>query len=554
MGYLLPILLSLGSLVLDEFDGLPMRHWPLGVLALVSLPYLLAALEQQAAMRGSLRRAAWFSRLGQLAPVVLQYAAVGIFGWRASLEEWFQADLSVLIWPEPGMLLVLAPFLFYTLAAIDAEARIASPGPERRSQLRSFQLRMLCAGLGPVVGYILLATLVGRWEVLRILIEQVSLWSLAFTLALGFTFVLALPRFLRATWETEPLPVGPQRELLEGVARLAGFRCRELLVWKTGNLMSNAAIVGLLARGRRVFFTDELLRRMGPRQLAAVFAHEIGHARRHHVPIFIVWALAFFSVLDALLAWIAFDDQLLELSVLAGALVAWLLGFGWISRRAELEADLFCLELLSDGTGIKSALQSAAPASHSRTGWRHFSTRQRIEFLDRAAEDPAVGTRLRRQVRVTAVAGALLLAITGTWRLAQLVGDYPVERTLVDLRQGHYAQAQERLWSWESEEESEQARALAELVRLTGSGALGDFDRREAAAARCAELAATGLTSGELDRALGWLRLGGLAGDEVAGRAAEALAGVAEGVDFGPLPGVDLGPWTEALTRALTDP
>lgn len=553
MGYLLPILLALGSLVLDEAEGLPLARVPWAVMALVPLPYLLAALERRSALRGAFRRAAWYSQLGRLMPVALQYVAVGVLGWRGTLEAWLDADLSVLVWPELGLLLVLAPFLVYSLVAIDAEAWAASSGRGRRAGLRAFQLRMFGAGLGPIVGYILLAALIGRWEFLRILVEEVTLWSLAFTLLMALAFVLVLPRFLSTTWETEPLSAGPQRELLEGVASLAGFRCRELLVWKTGNLMSNAAIVGLLARGRRVFFTDALLRQMGPRQLAAVFAHEIGHAKRHHVPIFIVWALAFFGALDALLTWVELDDELTELSVLGAALVLWLLAFGWISRRAELEADLYSLELLRDGIGITSALQSVAPASHSRTGWRHFSTRERIQFLDRAVSDPAVGRRLRRRVRAVALLGALLLASTGTWRLVRLAGDYPLERTLVDLRLGRYDQARERTKGWEADLEREEARTLSELVDLAGSAALTDFDRREAAADRCAELALAQLRARNLDQALGWLRLGGLAGEESAGQAAGALAEALEGGALEGLDDRDLGPWRDPITRALAD-
>jgi Zn-dependent protease with chaperone function len=553
MGYLLPILLALGSLLLKEVDGLPLGSWPWAVPAVVPVPYLLAHLERRLALAGGFRRAAWCARALGLSPVLLQYLALGVFGWQHSLELWLDTELSVLAWPQFALLLVLAPYLLYTLVAIDAEAWHAGPGRRQRAHLRRFQTRMFLAGLGPIVGYILLASALARWEFLRLLVEEVTIWSLTFTLLLGLAFVFLLPRFLRATWETERLPPGPQREILEGVARLAGFRCRELLVWKTGDLMSNAAIVGLPASTRRVFFTDALLRQMGPRQLAAVFAHEIGHAKRHHVPLFIVWALAFFGALDTLLTWVELEGELLELAALAAALLLWMVAFGWISRRAELEADLYSLELLRDGIGITSALQSVAPASHSRTGWRHFSTRERIAFLERAAADPGVARRLRRQLRSVAALGLVLLLATGIWRLSSLVEDYGAQRTLVDLRLGHYAEARTRARSWAPREAQEQLAVLGSLVRLAGSAQLRDFSSRVAASERCADLARASLSARNLEAAVGWLRLGGLAGDLAAQRAAEVLEEARAETGPRALLEGDLGPWREALQSALAD-
>jgi len=548
VGYLLPILLALGSLVLGEFEGLPLARAPWAVTALVPVPYLISVLERRCALSGSFRWAALWGRLGRQAPVLMQYLALGVFGWGTSLEAWFGRDLSLLSWPELPLLAALAPFVVFTLLSIDAEARSARTRTAERRELRSFQVRMFASGLGPIVGYLAIVSLLGQWRELRIHVEEVSLWGVLFTLVLAFAFVLLLPGFLRRTWDTEVLPPGPERDLLERVAELARFRCRELLVWKTGDLVANAAIVGLWPPGRRVFFTDALLGQMGPRQLAAVFAHEIGHAKRRHVLLFVVWALAFFGAVDAGLVLLDLGGEEGELLVLGAAVVVWILTFGWISRRAELEADIYSLELLRDGVGITSALQAVSPAAHSRRGWRHFSTAERIAFLSRVGADPLQGRRLRGRLRAVGLVGALLLLATGIWRSALLVGDYPLQRTVVDLRLGHYAGAAERSRAWVGNEKGE---ALAALVKLAEAGGLADFETAQAAAARCAELARTSLDEGSLDRAQGWLQLGGLAGDAAAGRAAETLA--EHGSEGAPadLEDPSLGPWRGPLRAAL---
>ncbi len=551
MGYLGSILLALGSLIAAELLGAGSASHPEWLLLLLPLPHLLALLERRAGIAGRFRLAALAGRLGEALPVLGQLAAVGPCGWLATLEGLTGEPVTLLGWPHPALLLALAPFVVLALLRIDAVAR---PGGRLHPGARGFQARMLLTGLGPVAGYVLLASLLRPFEALRLGVEQVSLQGVAFSGVLLVSFVLLLPAFLQATWDTEPVPPGPLWELLDAVGERAGFRCRELLVWRTGGTMANAAIVGLLPAGRRVFFTDALLASLGPRQLAAVYAHEIGHARRGHVWLFLVWALAFFGALDAGLSSLEADGEPgLALALAAAALVIWLLAFGWLSRRVELDADLYCRELLRDGIGIASALQAVAGGGHHRSSWRHFSARRRIEFLDRVAADPAVGLRLRRLLRGAAWTGVLLLAGTGAWRLQVLARLYPTERAVVDLQLGRYGAAARRLETlpgW-AEAAGEGLRQRVEQARTAG---LGDFADRSAAASAAAERARGALAEGELLPAAGWLELAGLAGDRAAGEAAAWLLGRLEGQEVGAEPPLEAGPWRPRLSRLPPSP
>jgi len=553
MGYLGSILFALASLGLVEGLELDPVPRPLAVLVLLPLPHLVGLLERRAALAGRFGWAARAARLGRAVPVLGQVLAVGLFGWQASLEIVFDAELSLFQWPHPALLLALAPFVVLTLLTIDAEARASAAGHGPRPGLRSFQARMFLTGLGPICAYVLVAALLGASELLRIGVEEVALWSLAFTGALLLTFVVALPRFLRATWDTSPLTDGPQRELLDRVASLANFRCRELLVWNTGGLMANAAIVGLFPAGRRVFFTDALLRQLGPRQLAAVYAHEIGHAKRYHVLLFLLWALAFFAVLDAGLTWVEPQDGTLALALAVAGLSLWLLAFGWLSRRVELEADLFCLELLRDGIGITSALQSVAPSAHNRNSWRHFSTSRRIAFLNRAALEPEVGRRLTRRLRGAAALGLVLFLVTAGWRLAGFTEDYAGERTLVDLRLGRYATAETRLEGLGADADRipEVTRRLTAFATAAG---LADFEEREDASGVAAGYAVEAFESDRVDAAAAWLGLAGLAGDPIAGEAADWLFEHLDGLPVPDPEELELGPWEPWLAGLGTPP
>ena len=551
MGHLTSILLAVSTLLGAEVLPLEGRGHPLWLLALLPLPHLIGLLERRAGVAGRFRLALAARRLGDALPVLGQLVAVGLLGWLVTLEELVGEPVSLLEWPHPALLLGLLPFVLLALLRLDAAAR--GRGQAGRA-MRAFQLRMLLTGLGPVALYVLLASLLRPFTDLRVGVELISLHGLAFSAGLLLLLLLALPRFLAAAWDTEPLTDPVQREVLEAVARRAGFRCRELRVWRTGGLMANAAIVGVLPAGRRVLFTDALLASLGPRQLAAVYAHEIGHAKRGHVWLFLAWTLVVFGGLEAALAELEVS-QGLEVALLAGGvgLALWLLAFGWLSRRVELDADLYCQELLRDGIGIVSALQAVAGGRHHRSSWRHFSTARRIRFLDQAAADPAVGRRLRGLVRGAAWTAVVLLVPLVGWQVNSLVRAYPTERVVADLALGRYGAAlegAERLPDWAEPPTPGLERRL-ELVRKAGLEVLGD---RTAAVAATSELARARLEAGEAGEALAWLELAGLAGDRPALAAAGWLSGRLEGELEGSSPPPSAGPWAEGLGRLRIPP
>jgi|GEM_PF-610219 len=546
MGFLLPILLAVASLLLHETGDAAGPDYPWALILLGLVPILAARLRRRLSLAGSFGTARRLARLERYLPAVLQALAIEPLGWMRSLEGWFEVELSLLMWPRPELLLALLPFVLYSGISIEVEARGDGPSGLRR-ELRAFQGRLFAAGMAPIALYLALAGALGRWDLLRIGVEEVSLWSLAFTVSLATVFVFALPFFLQRIWATEPLGPSPELELLQRVADLARFRCRELLVWRTGGLVSNAAIVGLVPSTRRVFITDGLLSQMGPRQLAAVFAHEIGHAKRHHVALLLVSALAWLALVDGLLVALALEQPALELAFFGAGLVSWLLVFGWISRRVELEADLYCLRLLRDGIGITSALQAVGPTGHDRAGWRHFSTRRRIEFLARAAADPGVGRRLRRRLLTVGGASLAVLLAVGTWRLAGFVQDYPLERARVDLRLGRLGEAAERLAAWEGPDPDGELRSLRTWLEEALASGWAPAPSRAEARQRCAARARAALEAGELEEALGWLTLAALTGDRPAGRAARVLEGRLEDPPrLGEAEG-DLGPWAGPL-------
>ena len=267
-------------------------------------------------------------------------------------------------------------------------------------------------------------------------------------------FVVA-PVLLRRIWRTTPLEAGPVRERLDLLCRRIGLRFREILVWKSDGLMINAAVMGVFAPVRYVLLSDALLSTMQPRQIEAVFGHEAGHVRHHHMQHFLVFAVVGWLGVAGImefLAWLATtSDAASSLSVLAvegvgvaATVVFWGVGFGWVSRRFERQADLFAARCATpaapdcpmpcsvhpdnqrtlDGDGRVCATGAAIFASaldrvavlngipHEERSWRHSSIGSRIRALMSMAGDPGRVARFERTVRWVKVV-MLILAVVG---------------------------------------------------------------------------------------------------------------------------------------------
>jgi STE24 endopeptidase len=262
--------------------------------------------------------------------------------------------------------------------------------------------------------------------------------------------ILVVPEILRRILHTEPLPPGPLRERLEMLCKKANLRYRDILLWRTGNTVGNAAVMGLIPRMRYVLLSDVLLESMSDRQIEAVFAHELGHIVHRHMTWFVVFFITLASagyVLETLLmSWLPPQMQR-DLVMLAIGLAAFILCFGYLSRRFEHQADVFAartmemfhgpapvtLAMLKPdasyvgpyGAGVfVSALQRVAAVNNIQPkarNWTHGSIDRRMQALQELATNPSLTTRFDRFMHRLYVALLCLMCMFGAWALTSLM-------------------------------------------------------------------------------------------------------------------------------------
>jgi STE24 endopeptidase len=257
------------------------------------------------------------------------------------------------------------------------------------------------------------------------------------------------PVMLRVIWSTSVLPRGALRDRLEALSRRLGLRYREILIWHSEGMVVNAAVMGVLPMVRYVLLSDGLLERMEDEKIEAVFGHEAGHVRHLHIPYYLLFALLSMLVVGGICELtfrkLRIDSSYVTMTAVMLLVAVWGLGFGWISRRFERQADVFGARVISpdetrcelpcqvhhpiDGppdpearasssyalcaTGARifaSALARIAQLNgipEEARSWRHSSIGSRIRFLRRLAQDPGAA----RRFAMTIIAVKIILVI-----------------------------------------------------------------------------------------------------------------------------------------------
>jgi len=326
-----------------------------------------------------------------------------------------------------------------------------------RSQYMSFNIR------GSLLIVLVLLLLIYGW---RDVVDKVmNRWFYESMKSTGFdegiifagsaTIFLIAPLLLRYIWKTRTLPAGPLRERLEGFCRRIQLNYREILLWDTYSAVANAAVMGLLKPVRYVLLSDALIENMGDDQIEAVFGHEAGHVRHHHIFFLLLYMLGgfCFSLLLIQLLIFGFEDAFGEAEtwpwyytwILGGfsavLFLTWILMFGWVSRRFERQADVHAAQTVGQGKDpcddnndrlsargawiMETALIRIAQLngmSIDARSWRHSSIASRAAFLRQLAEQDGALSRFMRLVQLIKVMILVCGVIdVGGWAIIKLM-------------------------------------------------------------------------------------------------------------------------------------
>jgi STE24 endopeptidase len=206
------------------------------------------------------------------------------------------------------------------------------------------------------------------------------LWAWGVTTAFSLFAAWIYPTVLAPLFNKfTPLPDGELKDAILHLARRTGFRAGGILVMDASRRTAhgNAYFTGVFGQKQIVLF-DTLLEAMGPREVVAVLAHELGHFKLHHVRWGIARGIAtsglVFYALSLCLPLEAFYSAFSLEKTAYGALAVFGLWFGLVtfllqplenalSRRHEFAADAFALRSGAAAGELGAALRKLSEKS-----------------------------------------------------------------------------------------------------------------------------------------------------------------------------------------------
>lgn len=306
------------------------------------------------------------------------YAFAGtLFGLNAELSGWARAwrDGAALVAISLVVGLLDLPFDWHETFRI--EAQFGFNKSTRRLWIADKIKELI---LGAVIGLPLV------WAILAFcnaFPRTWWIWAQVFFIAVQLLMLVVFPKLILPLFnKLSPLPDGELKDALSALAARCGFVAKkiEIIDGSKRSGHSNAYFTGF-GKWRRIVLFDTLVEQLSTKEIEAVLAHEIGHAKRGHIAKrLVVSALLGFAAF-AFVEWLLGQEKfftafgfdfvpglmlvpaLMLLSKIAPLATFWISPLSnHFSRKHEYEADAFAKE----ATGTPDALISALRKLHEK--------------------------------------------------------------------------------------------------------------------------------------------------------------------------------------------
>jgi STE24 endopeptidase len=287
-------------------------------------------------------------------------------------------------WPASAALGAVALDLVLTLVGLPVSVRMETVNRAWGLSNRSWRLFWTDAAKGFLIGAVLFgAVSLGLFALIRALPGTWWIPAAAAAAALVFVLSFLVPVVFEPLFNKfRPMEAGPLRERLMQVAAQTEVSVRDILVSDASRRTNsmNAHVSGM-GKTRRIVVWDTTIKQATPDQVAAITAHELGHAAKRDVitgtAVSSLGMVAGTLLLAAVLHWRALLDAagtpavtdprslplILAIGTVLGGLAAPL--FNAYSRHVEARADQYALDLTRDPAAVVATWRNLAVQSIS---------------------------------------------------------------------------------------------------------------------------------------------------------------------------------------------
>ncbi|MFC1533767.1 M48 family metalloprotease [Thermodesulfobacteriota bacterium] len=261
--------------------------------------------------------------------------------------------------------------------------------------------------------------------------------------------MIFMPPLIQYWWGCKPFASSDRIDELKNFLSGMRFRYSDLLRWPIfeGRMMT-AGIMGILPRYRYILMTDSLIEILSVKELKAVMAHEVGHARYRHLIYYVFFFLGYmvlsFGSFDIFFNLVAAHPYftkvlgggelqainlfylVLSIPILLTMFIYFRFIMGFFMRHFERQADLFSAVTMGSPAPTISSLEKIAllsGKSRDLPSWHHFSIKERVDYLWRILNEPGLVSRHNRLVGLSFI--TYLICIVG---LGYLLNFSPVKQ------------------------------------------------------------------------------------------------------------------------------
>lgn len=290
----------------------------------------------------------------------------------------------------------------------------------RQYSSRSFLVSNIKNNLPIVLPWLLLSLFVDLFQLIPSpLLKRLpaSEWSEVVVFIVFFIFLaVTFPALIRRLWGCTPMPAGPARSHIEQFCARQNFTYSDIMYWPLfeGQALT-AGIMGIYKKLRYLLITPALLNTLTPDEVEAVMAHEIGHAKKYHLQLYLFLFLGFAIlvslVADPILYLILSSDIFYRIASFTGSspesgltfwgtaplfvimIVYFRYIFGFFMRNFERQADLYVFKAIGNSDSLAGSLEKIGWLSgniRDLPSWHHFGISQRVEFLEKCRKAPAL--------------------------------------------------------------------------------------------------------------------------------------------------------------------
>jgi len=252
--------------------------------------------------------------------------------------------------------------------------------------------------------------------------------------------ILFAPMFITRLWDCEPLPPSPLRDKITAFCQSRGVKFRDVMSWNAlGKGLVTAGVIGVAARFRYLMITPALMELLDEDEIMAVVSHEVGHAKKKHPILYVVFFMGGLFILSNYLMELlndfffttsmglkiitssgGADSGQIQLIILPLFILLFVLYFRYIfayfMRIFERQADIYCFESGIDPNHMIASFQKLKTrlGENGKKNWHHYTLSQRIDFVRKSMENPGVASRHNKKVKRAVITFIAFLALAIT--------------------------------------------------------------------------------------------------------------------------------------------